>query len=236
MGAIFRREIGAFFTSPIAYIFLIVFYLISGFFFSMYTLRYGITDMTNVFGSMFLVIVFLIPIMTMKLISEEKRTKTEQGLLTSPVSITSIVLGKYFAALVLYTIGIAIFLLQALILEYFGNVTWNMVLSNFAALWFLGAAFIAVTLFVSSLTENQIIAAILGFITLFILYLIDAVAEAVPDKLSIVSDILHKLSFQTRYNEFVSGLFNFSSIMFFVSTAVLFNFFTVRVFEKRRWN
>lgn len=236
MGAIFRREIGAFFTSPIAYIFLIVFYLISGFFFSLYTLRFGITEMTNVFGSMFLVIVFLIPIMTMKLISEEKRTKTEQGLLTSPVSITSIVLGKYFAALVLYTIGIAIFLLQALILEYFGNVEWNMVLSNFAGLWFLGAAFIAVTLFVSSLTENQIIAAILGFISLFILYLIDAVAEAVPDKLSIVADILHKLSFQTRYNEFVSGLFNFSSIMFFISTAVLFNFFTVRVFEKRRWN
>lgn len=236
MGAIFRREMGAFFASPIAYIFLIVFYLISGFFFSVYTLKYGSTDMTNVFGSMFLVIVFLIPIMTMKLISEEKRTKTEQGLLTSPVSITSIVLGKYFAALVLYTIGIAIFLLQALILEYFGSVTWNLVLSNFAALWFLGAAFISVTLFVSSLTENQIIAAIIGFISLFILYLIDAVAEVVPAKVSFIGDILHKLSFQTRYNEFVSGLFNFSSIMFFISTAVLFNFFTVRVFEKRRWN
>lgn len=234
MGAIFRREMGAFFSSAIAYIFLGVFFLISGFFFVNSSIAYATTDMSGVYGSVFLVIIFLIPIMTMKLFSEEKRQKTEQGLLTAPIGITSIVMGKYFAAVALYTIGISIFLVYALILEFFGGVVWSTVLSNFVALWLLGAAFIAVTLFISSLTENQIISAIVGFISLLILYLMDAIASAV--KVEFIANILKDLSFYARYNEFVTGLFNLSSVLFFISVAVVFNFLTVRVFEKRRWS
>ncbi|MBP1565652.1 MAG: ABC transporter permease subunit [Oscillospiraceae bacterium] len=234
MGAIFRREMGAFFTSPIAYIFLGVFYIMSGFFFANSSIAYQTADMSGTFGSVFTILLFLIPLMTMKLFSEEKRQKTEQGLLTAPVGLLEIVLGKYFAALVLYTIGISIFLLFALILEFFGSVAWASVLSNFLALWFLGAAFIAVTLFVSSLTENQIVSAIVGFIALMILFMIDSIASMVPVKF--IADVLTSLSFYSRYNEFVNGLFNLSSVMFYISVAVLFNFFTVRVFEKRRWS
>ncbi len=234
MGAIFRREINAFFTSPIAYIFLGVFYIMSGFFFVNSSVAYRTTDMSGVYGSIFIVLVFLIPLMTMKLFSEEKRQKTEQGLLTAPVGLTEIVMGKYFAALVLYTIGISIFLLYALILEFYGSVVWASVLSNFLALWFLGASFIAVTLFVSSLTENQIVSAIVSFISLLILFLIDSIATMIP--VEFISEILKNLSFYSRYNEFVNGLFNLSSVMFFISVTVLFNFFTVRVFEKRRWS
>ncbi len=234
MGAIFRREMGAFFSSAIAYIFLGVFFEIAGFFFTQTTLASGTTDLSGTFGSVFLFLIFLIPLMTMKLFSEEKRQRTEQGLLTAPVTITEIVLGKYFAALALYTIGISIFLVFALIIEFFGGVVWATVLSNFVALFFLGAAFISVSLFVSSLTENQIISAILGFLSLLILYLMDSIAYAV--KIKFVADILKNLSFYTRYNEFVTGLFNLSSVLFFVSVAVVFNFLSVRVFEKRRWS
>ena len=172
--------------------------------------------------------------MTMKLFSEEKRQRTEQGLLTAPIGLTSIVLGKYFAALTLYTIGISIFLVFGLILEFFGTVAWASVLSNFVALFFLGAAFIAVTLFVSTLTENQVISAILGFLSLLVLYLMDSIASAIS--VEFISDILKTLSFYSRYNEFVTGLFNLSSVLFFVSVAVVFNFLSVRVFEKRRWS
>ena len=105
MGAIYRREVGAFFTSSIAYIFLCVFWLISGFFFVQSCLYYATTDMSGMFQSLFLVIVILIPLLTMRLFSEEKKQKTEQGLLTAPVSLGGIVMGKYFAALTLYTIG-----------------------------------------------------------------------------------------------------------------------------------
>lgn len=234
MGAIFRRELNAFFTSAVAYIFLGVFYLMSGFFFVSSSIAGKTAELSSAFSSVFLVLIFLIPLMTMKLFSEEKRQRTEQGLLTAPIGIPSIVLGKYFATLVLYTIGISIFLIYALILEFFGSVDWTMALANFVALWFLGAAFIAVTLFISSLTENQIIAAIVGFISLMVLYLIDSIATMIP--VEFISKILTNLSFYSKYNEFVGGLFNLSSVLFYLSTAVLFNFFTARVFEKRRWS
>jgi len=95
MGAIFRREISSFFTSSIAYVFLAVFYALSGYFFYGTTIYNGITDMSGMFSNMFMVIVILIPILTMKSFSEEKKQKTEQGLLTAPVSLGGIVLGKY---------------------------------------------------------------------------------------------------------------------------------------------
>jgi ABC-2 type transport system permease protein len=234
MGAIYRREMSAFFNSSIAYIFLAVFYIFSGYFFSYSSLKYATTDMSGVFSSIFIIILIIIPIITMRLFSEEKKQKTEQGLLTAPVSLTGIVLGKYFAALTLYTFGIVIFLLYALILEYFGGVAWPVVLSNTFALFLLGAAFISVACFISSLTENQVVSAIASFMALMVLYLFDMFAQYINNEF--ISDLISSLSFYSKYTEFTSGIFNISSILFFISTAVIFNFLTVRVFEKRRWS
>ena len=202
MGAIYRREMNSFFSSSIAYVFLSVFFLFSGYFFLAGTLMSATTDMSEMFSALFLIVLILIPVLTMKLISEEKKQKTDQGLLTAPVSLWGIVLGKYFATLTLYTIGLCITLVYALILSYFGTVMWGIVISNFLAMFLLGAAFIAVGIFISSLTEN----------------------------------ILVSLSFYTRYIEFTRGIFNLSSVIFYVSVAFVFNFFTVRVFEKKRWS
>ena len=105
MGAIYRREVGAFFTSSIAYVFLAVFYLAAGYFFFGSSLAMATTDMSNLFSSLFFVITILIPVLTMRLFSEEKKQKTEQGLLTAPVSIGGIVMGKYLAAAVYYWSG-----------------------------------------------------------------------------------------------------------------------------------
>ncbi len=235
MGAIYRREMGAFFTSSIAYVFLAVFYLASGYFFYSASLYSATTDMSGVFTSLFLIIVILIPILTMRLFSEEKKQKTEQGLLTSPVSIGGIVLGKYFAALTMYSIGLAILLVYAVILSFFGTVTWGIIISNIIALFLVGAAFIAVTVFISSLTENQVVAAVLGIIALLILYMLDVFANYVSS-VPVLPDVLNALSFYTRYYEFTAGLFDPASVLFYLSTAVIFNFFTVRVFERRRWS
>ena len=191
--------------------------------------------MSGVFTSLFLIVVILIPVLTMRLFSEEKKQKTEQGLLTAPVSIGGIVLGKYFAALTMYTFGIVILFLYALILSFFGAVAWGIVVSNVLALFLLGAAFIAVTLFISSLTENQVVAAVLGIIALFVLYMLDVLAQF-AEKLPVIPTVLNALSFYTRYYDFTVGLFDPASVLFYISTAVIFNFFTVRVFEKRRWS
>ena len=234
MGAIFRREMGAFFTSPIAYIFLGVFYIMSGFFFANSSIAYQTADMSGTFGSVFTILLFLIPLMTMKLFSEEKRQKTEQGLLTAPVGLLEIVLGKYFAALTLYTMGISIIFVYALILSYFGAVLWTTVIANFLALFLLGAAFIAVGLFVSSLTENQMSSAVASFLALMLLYMIDSIASLFQTEA--IKNVLVSLSFYTRYMEFTMGMFNLSSVIFYISAAFLFNFLSVRVLEKRRWS
>ena len=112
---------------------------------------------------------------------------------------------------------------------------WGIVAANVLALFFLGAAFIAVTLFISSLTENQVVAAVIGIIALLALYLLDLIAQLV-DSVPVLPTVLNALSFYTRYYDFTCGLFDPASVLFYISTAVLFNFFTVRVFEKRRWS
>lgn len=234
MGAIYRREIGAFFSSSIAYVFLAVFYVITGFFFTMDNLAVGSTNLAGVFSTMFVISIFLIPILTMRLLSEEKKQRTDQGLLTAPVSLTGIVLGKYFAALTIFLIATAVTFLFGVILSLFGTVAWMTLFSNFLAIVLVGAAFIAVGLFVSSLTENQIAAAVASMVVLLMFFLVDTLAARVS--VEWIQSLLYDLSFYTRYYEFTCGIFNLSSVLFFVSAAVLFNFFTVRVFEKRRWS
>ena len=234
MGAIYRREIGAFFTSSIAYVFLAVFYCVTGYIFTMSNLAASSTSMMSVFSIMFVASVFMIPILTMRLFSEEKKQRTEQGLLTAPVSLTGIVLGKYFAALTIYLIACAVVFLYGVILSLFGTVAWMTLFANFIAIVLVGAAFISVGLFISSLTENQVAAAVGGILCLLLFLLSDMAAAQV--KVEWLQKLLYDLSFYARYYEFTCGIFNLSSVLFYISAAVLFNFFTVRVFEKRRWS
>ena len=234
MSAIFRRELGAFFTSGIAYVFLAVFYLLAGLFFYMYTLSSSTTDMSGMFSMLFAVIIFLIPILTMKSFSEEKKQKTEQGLLTAPVGLGGIVLGKYFATILMYIFGVSIVHIYALIISYFGSVDWGILFSNYLALILLGAAFIAIGMFISSLTENQVVAAVGGICSLLFLCLVDILTNYIS--IDFITDFLNSISFYNKYYEFTCGIFNLSSVLFYISTAVIFNFLTVRVFEKRRWS
>lgn len=233
MGAIFRREIGAFFTSSVAYVFLTCFYLLSGALFCMSTFLSGTSDMSGFFSTILFFIAILIPIITMKSFSEEKKQKTDQGLLTAPVSLVGMVMGKYFAVLIVYLCGISITLVDAGILSCFGTVDWVMVLSNYAALVISGAAFIAIGIFISSLTENQAVAAVLGIFALLFLSVLDIIAQQID--MFIVSDILNAIAFYNKYYEFTCGIFNLSSVLFYISAAAIFNFLTVRIFEKRRW-
>lgn len=233
MGAIYRREMSSFFTSGIGYVFLAGFALFSGLFFSLGVIGSGVSDMSPMFSSMFIIVLFLIPILTMKLLSEEKKNRTDQGLLTAPISLTSIVLGKYFAALTLFIIAESIVFIYSVIIALCGEVIWSTLLGNYFAMLFLGAAFIAIGLFVSSLTENQMASAVIGMFVLFVLYLLDSLAANIP--VEFIQKAILSLSFYSRYIEFTQGVFDLSSIVFFLSVAFLFNFFSVRVLDKRRW-
>ena len=233
MGAIYRREIGAFFTSGVAYVFLTVFTLISGIFFFFGVITAGTTETSPMFSSMFIVVLFLIPILTMKLLSEEKKNRTDQGLLTAPIGLWSIVLGKYFAALTLYISAESVVFIYSLILAYLGDVVWPSLLGNYFAMLFLGAAFIAVGLFISSLTENQMASAVASMLALFVLYLFDSLASNIS--IDFIRKIMLSFSFYSRYLEFTRDVFDLTAVVFFISVAFIFNFLTVRVLDKRRW-
>lgn len=233
MGAIYRREMGAFFTSGAAYVFLTVFTLLSGVFFFFGVIGSGTTETSNMFSSMFMVVLFLIPILTMKLLSEEKKNRTDQGLLTAPIGLWSIVMGKYLAALTLFILAESVVFIYSIILAYLGNVVWSTLLGNYFAMLFLGSAFIAVGLFISSLTENQMASAVVSMVALFLLYLFDSLAASVS--IEAVKKVMLMFSFYSRYLEFTQGVFNLTSVVFFVSVAFVFNFLTVRVLDKRRW-
>lgn len=242
MTAIFKREVSAYFRSPIGYIFLAAFYASSGVLFSITSvtqnmqdgLLYLTTDMSSMFSLLFFVLLVLIPILTMRTLSEDKKNKTDQCLLTAPVSLTALVCGKYLASFMVYVAGVAMTLVYAVVLSFFSEVIWLEVLGNVVGLVLVGAAFIAVGIFISSLTENQVIAAVGGFVSMCVLYLISAIAAVIP--IDWISQILMELSFADRYYTFTYGIFDFSNMLFFVSVAVAFVFFTVRVLERRRWN
>lgn len=243
MGAIYRREIGAFFSSPVGYVFLTVCYIISGIYFYNNTIASSTTDTSSFFTNIFMILLILIPLLTMKTFSEEKKEKTEQGLLTAPVGLTSVVLGKYFAALTIYTLSISIVWIYGIILSFFGKVAWATIFSNWLALIFLGCAYIAIGIFISSLTESQMVSAVITLVLILFSFTLDILAQNSSSgflskffSAAAVQKVISALSFYMRYYEFTNGIFNLSSILFYLSTAVIFIFLTVRIFERRRWN
>lgn len=234
MLAIMRREFKSYFSSPIGFVYLAVFYILSGFFFFSTNLMYGTTDMSYLFSNLYTIIMFLIPILTMRLLSEEKKQKTDQLLITSPVSLFSLVMGKYLSALLVFTTGIAVTILYAVVLASFTPIEWAVFLGHLIGLFLLGASLIAIGMFLSALTESQVIAAVSGFAVMLLLMMIDPLAQFTSNK--ILSSVLSGLSFSSRYNTFTLGIIDFSGVLFFVSVSAVFIFFTIRVFEKRRWS
>lgn len=234
MKAILKRETRAYFDSLIGYIFLTAFFASSGVLFGVTSLQYGSTDMGSMYSGLFFILLVLIPILTMRTLSEEKRQKTDQLLLTAPISLSALVIGKFLAAMIIYSMGVAMTLIYAIVVSFFGAVSWLTVLGNVVGLLLLGAAYIAVGMLISSLTENQVIAAIGGFACMVALYLISSIAAIIPIRW--ISRIFSELSFSDRYSPFTYGVFDFSNVLFFISATVIFLFLTVRVLERRRWS
>lgn len=232
MRPILKRELDAYFNTPLGYVFLAVYYLFAGYFFLRYNLYSNSTDMRSLFEMLFTVTLFLIPILTMRLMSEDRRAKTDQLLLMAPVSTLEILLGKLFAAMLVYLAAMAVTLIQALVLSRWAPVEWSVVLGHFLGLFLLGCALISVGLFISALTENQIIAAIGGFCVGFFLMLLDSLSGLIQN--SVLAGFVTDLSFQTHYQNFTLGLFDLADVVFYLSVTALFVFFTLCVFEKRR--
>lgn len=233
MFAIFKRELKAYFTSPLGYVFLAIFYAFSGLFFYIFSLSVGSTDISSVFLMMFIVLMVFVPLLTMRLLSEDKKQKTDQLILTAPVSLLSIVMGKFLAAYAIFAIGVAVMPVYGFVMSTFAMVSWLPIWGNTVGLLLLGGIFVSIGLFISSLTENQMIAAIGGFFINLMILLMNTLKSALPN--GFLQDVLSSISVYSRYSEITNGIFSLSSLIFFVSVIFIFLFLTVRVLEKRRW-
>ncbi|MCL2831744.1 MAG: ABC transporter permease [Treponema sp.] len=180
MIAIFKREIKAYFVTPIGYLYMGLFLLITGIFFTFSNIFSQSSYYSGFLGSVLFIYLFAIPLLTMRLFSEERRQKTDQLLLTSPVSIPAIVCGKFLAALTLYAFTIVVTILYAVIIAVYGDLIVTETVGSYIGFLFLGACYIAIGVFISASTENQLTAALVTFFSLMVIWLIDPIAQMIP--------------------------------------------------------
>lgn len=235
MGAMYKREIRAYFNSPLGYVIIAIVVAMSGTFFST-ILSAGLSYIQYIFSNLLVIIMAVIPLLTMRLISEDKNLKIDQLLLTSPTSISSIVWGKFLAAITVFFLSISVTFVYMIILASLSTPNWNIFFGNFIGVFFMGCALISVGLFISSTTESQVIAGIVSYAVIMIIGFFDLIAFLIPSELDFLSKILLELSFNAKLNDLVNGILNISHFVFFTSIIIVFNFLTGRMLEKKRWS
>lgn len=233
MLAVLRREFKAYFTSPIGYVFIAVAYVVAGVFFYLNNIFSNSNDLSGVFSSFFLFTLLFVPLLTMRMWADERRLKTDQALLTAPVSLLGLMMGKYLAAILVYILAVSISLVFAVIVSVASAANWAMVIGSFVGTVLFGACVIAIGMFISALTESQLVAAIGSLFVSLALWMVDSIASLMPT--NFLKQAVGSLSFYSRYNDFSIGILDFANIFFFASVCAVFVFLTIRVFEKRRW-
>lgn len=236
MSAIFKREFKSYFQNPIGYVILAIYLFFSGFFFAN-MFSYGYPYISFIFSQMFTIIMFTIPIITMRSMSEDKRQKTDQALLTAPVKLGSIVLGKFSAALAFFLVAFSEVVLFQIILAFMATPDMASFFGNLIGLILFGSALISVGIFISAMTESQTVSAIGSFAVSLILILMDSLSSfAESQGWTFISNIVEWISFSGRYNTFTEGIIDLSNIVFFISFTGIFLFLTTRVLEKKRYS
>ncbi|MDR0324667.1 MAG: ABC transporter permease subunit [Oscillospiraceae bacterium] len=238
MLAVFKRDFKAYFTSAIGYIYLGAYILVLNLLFYLNNALGASPSLSGVFSFMLMVMMFVTPILTMRVFSEDFKQKTDQLLFTSPVKLSGIVMGKYLSSFAVFVCLLLLTLLWPFAISVFGENNTAEVVGNYIGILCIGAAYIAMGVFISSLTENQVVAAV-GSLGLFVaLYILEVVAlifyqsGALP---MLVMRSLRFISIYGRYNDISRGVLALDDIVYFLSVCAIFLFLTVRGLEKRRW-
>lgn len=287
MRAVFRHELNSYFTNVSGYVFGAFLLLFAGIYTMVYNLKNAITNFEYVLAGMSFIFLIIVPILTMRVLAEERRQKTDQLLYSLPLTMTKVVLGKYAAMLVVFLIPLAIVGICPVILSAFGNLYLPASLSAIVGFFFLGAALIAIGTFISSVTESQAVAAGLCFVVMLVNYYISELAGYISTSsfasmiactvvvllvavifrqmtknnfasvlIGIVLEcallslymlcgssfsglfpkIMEQISLFERFYGFVDGVFDLTSIIYFITIIGVFIFLSVQSMEKRRWS
>ena len=234
MLAIYKKELRNYFTGVIGYVYLVIFFALSAILFSYTTLFSMSASVTEYFTFMLIFSAIILPLLTMKSFSEERKTKTEQLLMTAPVSISAVVLGKFLAAYTMFAGALIPTSLYFLVLYPYASLKVAVLFGNMLALLLVGAAFIAIGIFVSALTENQLSAAV-GSIAIILGFLGVSILSSLIPNTYFIRFVLDSLSIFTRFQSFVNGYFDIASIVYYLSVTALFVYFTIRVYDRRRF-
>ncbi len=248
---IFKKEMRLYFTSPIAWVILTIFTLITGYFFysifAFFTLasmqsmmnpamarELNVTDsvLRPLFSNISVILLLLMPLVTMRLFAEERRSGTIELLLTYPVRDGAVLIGKYLAALAVYGVMLAATLVYPALVLYFARVEWGVLLTGYLGLLLMGATFLAVGVFASSLTENQIVASITTFGVLLIFWVIGWSADYVG---GVVGRVLTHVSLLEHFDSFAKGVLDTKDVVYYLDFTIVALFLTLRSLEARRW-
>ena len=246
MFAIFKKELRAYFITPVGYVYTGIFLATAALLCAMTTIQQASYDTTSYFQYLIFAFVVLIPLLTMRLFSEERKSRTEQLLLTAPVTITGMVLGKYLAAFTLFASTMV-----ASCINFFPLMSYAIaeqstaqagshvgpagarIVGCFIGVLLIGACFIAVGLFISSLTENQLSAAVITVAAIVVMILVGIFNDYIGAEW--LRTVLDWISVLSRFDYFAYGFFDISALLYYCSISGVFLFLTVRIYEKRRW-
>jgi ABC-2 type transport system permease protein len=234
MLAIYKREMRSYFTGVIGYVFLVLFLAIGGAMFCLTTLFSMSANVTTFFTYMLIFSAVILPLLTMKSFSDERKGKTEQLLLTAPISITGMVFGKFLAALTMFGGALLINSLYFLILYLYADVKTAVLIGNVVAILLVGMTFISIGIFVSSLTENQLTAAV-GTMAIILLFLAIGIINSFLPSAYWLRYVFNCISIFSRFQAFTNGYFDLSSLLYYLSVTVVFVYLTIRVYDRRRF-
>jgi ABC-2 type transport system permease protein len=249
--SICKKEIKTYFTSPIAYVVITVFLVLIGFFFysliwwfnsqslqmaqnQYYYQQLNINQMvySPLFHNMSIILLLMVPLLTMRLFSEEKKRQTDELLFTCPISVNQIILGKYFASLFVLLVMLFLTGILSIFVFSYGNPELAPILSGYLGLFLVGAAFLAVGIFFSSLTENQIVSAILTFGALLLFWILNWASYSAG---GMWKSVLNYLSFFQHFDEMTRGILDTTDVVYYLSFIFLGLFLTHSVIQSRRW-
>lgn len=234
MIAIYQRELRSYFNSMIGYIYVAAVVFFIGLYFMANNLYYGYPQFSFALMNVMSVFMFAVPILTMKSMAEERRNRTDQLLMTAPISLTRVVLGKYLALVTVMAIPVALSCFCPLIIAANGSSSLGSDYASILAFFLVGCVYVAIGMFLSSLTESQVIAAVGTFAVLLILNLWDDLMSFLPNTLG---SVLSAFSFKAAFYNFARySVFDLGGIVLYLSMSALFVFLTIQTLQKRRWS
>ena len=235
MLAIFKREFKSLFWNITGWLFIGITLALFGLYFFVYNLSYGYPYISYSLSAIAFLFMVTVPILTMRVLAEEKHAKTDQLLLTAPISVGKIVLGKFLALALVYTICIGVICVAPLVLMIFGEVPLAETYVGILGFWLYGLATIAIGTFVSSLTESQVISAVVSFGLIFVGYMMSSICSVISSSGNLLTKILGCYDLYTPLDDFFNGTLSVTGIVYYLSVIALALFLTEQMIQKRRW-